>query len=52
MYYLLCPLGKKGAYCFAPVGRSVNRSVDQAMSAQYLLTPLLESCQSLYDGCP
>ena len=31
------PFWKKGAYCFAPVGRSV----DQAMSAQYLLTPLL-----------
>ena len=29
---------KKVAYCFAPV----CRSVEQAMSAQYLLTPSLE----------
>ena len=31
---------------------SVGRSVDQAMSAQYLFTPLLESCQTWYSGSP
>ena len=30
---------KKGAYCFATVGRSICRSVDQVLSAQYLLAP-------------
>ena len=41
---------KKGAYCFATVGRSVGwsvgRSVDQVLSAQYLLTPSLDQYQS------
>jgi hypothetical protein len=27
---------RRGAYCFAPVGRYVSRSVDKTMSAQYL----------------
>ena len=31
---------------------SVGPSVDQMMSAQYLLTPFLESCQTWYNGCP
>ena len=31
---------------------SVVRSVDQAMSPLYLLTPLRESCQTWYSGCP
>ena len=35
------PLLKKGAYCFANVGQSVCLSVDQVLSAQYLLTPSL-----------
>ena len=39
---------KKGAYCFAPV----SRSVDQAMSAHYLLTPLHGSGQIWYNRCP
>ena len=30
----------------------VGRSIDQAMSAQYLLTPLPESCQIRYIWCP
>ena len=45
---------KKGAYCFATVGRlvgmsvdmSVCRSVDQVLSGQYLLTPLLDQYQT------
>ena len=48
----MLPFEKKGAYCFAPVGRSVCRSVDIAMAAQYLLTPLLESCQTWYSKSP
>ena len=36
---------KKEAYSFATVGRSVGRSVDQVLSAQYLLTPLLDQYQ-------
>ena len=44
---------KKGAYCFALlISLSVGQSVDPAISAQYLLTPLLESCQTWYSGCP
>ena len=42
------PFEKRGAYCFAPV----SRSVDQAMLTQYLLTPLLESCRTKYNECP
>ena len=30
---------------------SVNWYLDQAMSVQYLLTPLLESCQTWCSGC-
>jgi hypothetical protein len=30
------PPRRRGAYCFAPVGRYVGWSVDQTMSAQYL----------------
>ena len=33
--FFLSPF-KKGACCFAPVGGSVGRSVDQAMFAQHL----------------
>ena len=39
---MFMPPLKKGAYCFATVGRSVGRSVDQVLSAQYLLTPSLD----------
>ena len=35
---IIMPPLKKGAYCFATVGRSV----DQVLSAQYLLTPSLD----------
>ena len=38
-YYFYAHLWKKGTFCFAHVGRSVNRYVDQVMSAQYVLTP-------------
>ena len=34
------------------VGQSVGLSVDQLESAQYLLTPLPESCQTWYNGWP
>ena len=44
MYYYN-PL-KKGAYCFATVGRLVCRSVDQVLSAQYPLTPSLDQYQT------
>ena len=47
---------KKGAYRFATVGRSVGmsvcRSVDQVLSGQYLLTPLLDQYQTWCRGCP
>ena len=43
----LCPTLKKGAYCFAPIGWYV----DKLMSAQYLLNPVLESCQTWYSEC-
>ena len=56
---LFMPPLKKGAYCFATVGRSVcrrsvGRSVDQVlyMSAQYLLTPSLDQYQTWYRGWP
>ena len=29
-----------------------SQSIDQEMSTEYLLTTLLESCQSWYTGCP
>ena len=35
------PSLKKGAYCFATIGRSLDRYVDQVLFAQYLLTPSL-----------
>ena len=47
-FIFLCPIWKKGTYCFAPV----SRSVDQTMSAQYHLTLLLESYQTWYSECP
>ena len=34
------------------VGRSVGRSVDQVLSAQYLLTPSLDKYQTWCSGCP
>ena len=40
------PLEKRGHFFLAPVGRWGGWSVDQAMSAQYILTPLIESCQT------
>ena len=40
MMLLLCPLLKKR-------GHNVLH-----LSAQYLLTPVLESCQTWYNGCP
>ena len=43
---------KKGAHCFGTVGRSVCRSVDQVLSAQYLLTPSLDQYQTWCRGCP
>ena len=55
---------KKGAYCFATVGHSVGwyvglsvgmsvfRSLDQVLSAQYLLTPSLDQYQTWCRGCP
>ena len=46
------PSLKKGAYCFATVGWSVCRSVDQVLSGQYLLTPSLDQYQTWYRGCP
>ena len=46
---------KKGAYCYAAVGRyvgrSVGRSVDQNLSAQYLLTPSFDQVQTWCRGC-
>ena len=46
------PLKKGAAYCFATVGRSVCRSVDQVLSTQYLLTPSLDQYQTWCRGCP
>ena len=39
---------EKGAYCFATVGRSVN----QVLSAQYLLIPSLDQYQTWCRGSP
>ena len=62
--YLIMPPLKKGAYCFATVGRSVGwsvgrsvcrsvcRSVDQVLSAQYLLTLSLDQYQTWCRGYP
>ena len=50
--FIMPPFEKEGAYCFAPVGRSDGRSVDHMLSAQYLLTPLLDFNQTWYRGCP
>ena len=57
---IFMPPLKKGAYCFATVGRSVGwsvgmsvcRSVDQVLSDQYLLTPSLHQYQTWCRGCP
>ena len=49
---LICPpppFENRGHFVFH---LSVGHSVDQAMSAQYLLTSLLKSCQSWYKECP
>lgn len=40
------PFEKREAYCFASAGRLVDRSLDQAMYAQCILTPLPESDQT------
>ena len=56
--WLLCPPThfmpplKKEAYCFATDGLSVGRSVDQVLSAHYLLTPSLDQNQTWHRGCP
>ena len=49
------PTLHKGSYCSSVsrslcFSRSVCLSVDKATSAQYLLTPLLESCRIWYSG--
>ena len=53
---IFMPPLKKGAYCFATVGRlvcrSVGRSVDHVLSAQYLLTPSIDQYQTWCRGCP
>ena len=57
---IVMPPLKKGAYCFATVGRSVCRSVgrsvcgsvDQVLSDQYLLTPSLDQYQTWCRGEP
>ena len=54
--FFMPPL-KKGAYCFATVGRrsvglSVCRSVDHCVAAQYLLTPPLDQYHTLVQGLP
>ena len=46
------PPFKKGACCFATVGRSVCRSVEQVLSGQYLFTPSLDQYQIWCRGCP
>ena len=48
-FYISSPVStfEKEVYCFAPV----VRSLDQGMTAQYLLTPSLENCQTWYSGC-
>ena len=47
---------KKGANCFATVSlsvcRSVWRSVDQVLSAPYLLSPSFDQYQTWCRGCP
>ena len=49
----LCPPWKRGHIVLQlSVGRSVCRSVDQVLSAQYLLTPSLDQYQTLCRGCP
>ena len=51
-WQFLCPsLENRGPYCFAPVCLLFGWPVDLVLSAQYLLTPLLESCQTWYSGC-
>ena len=47
-YLVMTPFFKKGGTSFRTyrsVCRSFGRSLDHAMSAQYFLTPFLESCQ-------
>ena len=51
-WLVFMPPLKKGAYCFATVGRSVCRSVDQVLSGQYLLTPSLDQYHTWCRGCP
>ena len=54
--FIFMPPLKKVAYCFATVvgyvGGYVGRSIDQVLSAQYLLTPSLDQYQTWYRGCP
>ena len=47
---IFMPPLKKGAYCFATVGWSACWSVDQVLSAQYLLTPSLDQYTKLGAG--
>ena len=49
--YIFVPHLKKGDILFCTC-QSVDRSVDQTMSAQYHLTLLLESYQTWYSECP
>jgi hypothetical protein len=44
--YLYAPFRRRGAYCFAPVGQSV----DQTMSAQYLENLSLDCYDISYVG--
>ena len=46
------PFEKEDIVLHLSVNWMVGRSVDQAMSIQYLLTILLESCQTWYSGWP
>ena len=50
---LIMPLWKRGYIVLQlSVGRYVGRSVDQVLSAQYLLTPSLDQYQTWCRGCP
>ena len=48
--FIMSPLRKKRGHTVLQL--LVGQSVDKAMSAHYLLTPLLESCHTCYSGCP
>ena len=48
----MTPFEKEDIVLHLSVNWMVGRSVDQVMSIQYLLTILLESCQTWYSGWP